>query len=99
MVSNQLFIIKLNKTYFMDFQTPSNAKNHVNKDFKIKHINKVYSTNFLGLILDSTLSWNPYINKLATKLNSACYLIRYLTPLLPIETLRMVYFSNVHALL
>ena len=42
--------LNFNKTNFMDFQTPSNAKNHVNKDFKIKHINKVYSTNFLGLI-------------------------------------------------
>ena len=83
----------------MDFQTSSSSKNHVNNDFKIKHINKVHTTNFLGLILNSTLSWSPHINNLTTKLNSACYLSRYLKPLLPTETLRMVYFSNVHSLL
>jgi len=83
----------------MDFGTSSSAKNHVNNDIKIKYINKVHITNFLGLIPDSTLSWSPHINSLTTKLNSACYLIRYLKPELPIETLRMVYFSNVHSLL
>jgi len=54
----------------MHFQTSTNVKNHVNKDFRIKDINKVYSTNFLGLILDSTFSWGPHINNLASKLNS-----------------------------
>jgi len=49
--------LNFNKTHFMLFQTSTNVKNHVNKDFRIKHINKVYSTNFLGLILDSTFSW------------------------------------------
>jgi hypothetical protein len=91
--------LNFNKTHFMHFQTSTNVKTHVNKDFKIKHINKVYSTNFLGLILDSTFSWGPHINNLASKLNSACYLIRCLQFLLPIETLRMVYFSNFHSLL
>jgi len=50
-------------------------------------------------MLDSTLSWYPHINNLVTRLNSACYLIRYLKPLLPMETLRMVYFYSVHSLL
>jgi len=50
-------------------------------------------------MLDSTLSWYPHINNLVTRLNSPCYLIRYLKPLLPIETLRMVYFSSVHSIL
>jgi hypothetical protein len=54
----------------MHFQTSTNVKNHVNKDFRIKDINKVYSTNFLGVILDSTFSWGPHINNLASKLNS-----------------------------
>ena len=89
--------LNFNKTHYMDFQSSSNAKKHVNKDFKIKLINKVCSTNFLGLILDSTLSWYPHINNLVTRINSARYLIRYLKPLLPIETLRMVYFSSFHS--
>ena len=53
---NSLSLI-FNKTHYMDFQLSSNAKKHVNKDFKIKHINKICSTNFLGLMLNSTLSW------------------------------------------
>jgi hypothetical protein len=59
----------------------------------------VYYTNSLGLMLDSTLSWKPHIDQLISKLNSACYVIRSLKSLIPLETLRMIYFSSVHSII
>ena len=49
--------------------------------------------------LDSTLSWKLHIDQLISKLNSACYMIRSLKLLIPLETLRMFYFSSVHSIL
>jgi len=70
----------------------------VNLNYKTNRINNVYYTNFLGLT-DKTLSWKPHIDELISKLNSACYVIRSLKSLIPLETLRMIYFSSVHSII
>ena len=49
--------------------------------------------------MDSTLSWKPHIDQLISKLNSACYVIRSLKSLIPLETLRMIYFCSVHTII
>lgn len=71
----------------------------MNINCKNTQISKVSSTNFLGLTLDSTLSWKPHTDQLISKLNSACFLIRSLKPIIPLETLRMIYFSSVHSII
>jgi hypothetical protein len=38
---------------------------------------------FLGLIIDETLSWNQHIDVIATKLCSACYVLRNLKHIAP----------------
>ena len=62
-------------------------------------ITNINSTKFLGLIIDSTLSWKDHITELTPKLNKACSVIRTLTfPRSP-EVLRMVYFSCFHSIM
>jgi hypothetical protein len=41
-------------------------------------INNTLCNDFLGVTLDSTLSWQGHISKVITKLNSACFAIRSL---------------------
>jgi hypothetical protein len=53
---------------------------------------------FLGLQLDSQLPWKPHINYLLHKLNSVCFIMRRLSPILNIQTLRTFYFSRFHSL-
>ena len=53
----------------------------------------------LLLFEDSTLSWKPHIDQIISQLNSACYVISSLKALIPLETLRMIYFSSVHAII
>jgi hypothetical protein len=60
-------------------------------------INNTSSTNFLGLTLNSTLSWKTHIEQISSKLNSACYLIRSLRSIISMKNLRTIYFSYVHS--
>ena len=49
--------------------------------------------------MDSTLSWNLHIEQLSCKLNSACYVIRLLKPIISTKKLRTVYFAYVHSII
>jgi hypothetical protein len=53
----------------------------------------------IGVSLDSTLSWQGHINKVITKLNSACFVIRSLKLFLTIEDLKIVYFAYVYSII
>ena len=94
-----LMSLNSNKTYYMQFLSKTNYAVNVNISHKTNQISNVCHTNFLGLTLDSTLSWKPHTDQLISKLNSACYVIRSLKSLISLETLRMIYFSSVHSII
>jgi hypothetical protein len=62
-------------------------------------ITNINTTKFLGLIIDSTLSWKDHVAELTSKLNKACYVIRTLTFLRSPEVLRMAYFSYFNSIM
>jgi hypothetical protein len=62
-------------------------------------INNTYNTKFLGLIIDSTLSWKDHIYQLVTKLSSGGYAIRTLSLVMSQMSLRMIYFAYVHSIM
>jgi hypothetical protein len=53
---------------------------------------------FLGLHLDSHLSWKSLTNVLVRKLSSVCYVMRKLSNILNIVTSRIVYFAYFQSL-
>ena len=58
----------------------------------------IHSTKFLGLTIDTSLSWK-YIEEIKSKLNKACYAIQSFKPFMSLEVLKMTYFSYVHSVL
>jgi hypothetical protein len=68
-------------------------------EFMDKQIYSTHCIDFLGVTLDSALSWQGHITKVITKLNSACFAIRSLKLFLTIEDLRIVYFAYVHSII
>jgi hypothetical protein len=62
-------------------------------------ITNLNSTKFLGLTIDSTLSWKCHVVELTTKLNKACFVIRTVKTFMSFNVLRTVYFSYFHTLL
>ena len=93
-----LLSLNLNKTHYMQFVSKSNYAVNMNVNYKNNLIKNVCHTNFMGLTLDSTLSWKSLIDQLISKLNSACYLIRSLKSLTPLETLRILYYTSIHSI-
>jgi hypothetical protein len=60
-------------------------------------ITNINSTKFLGLIIDSRLSWKEHITGLNVKLNKACFAVRAVKPFMCMEALKMIYYSYVHS--
>jgi hypothetical protein len=67
--------------------------------YRDKQINSTHCIDFLGMTLDSTLSWQGHITKVIIKLNSVCFTISTLKLFLTIEDLRMVHFAYVHSVI
>jgi len=62
-------------------------------------ITNINSTKFLGLIIDSTLSWKDHITRLTSKLNKACCPIRAIKPFMSLDVMKMIYYSYVHSVI
>jgi hypothetical protein len=87
-----LLTLNYDKTHFLQFLTKK--QNEMQQQIVTSNsvITNINNTKFLGLIMDSTLSWKNHVAELTPKLNKACYVIRTLTFLRSPEVLRMVYF-------
>jgi hypothetical protein len=64
-----------------------------------KTITNVPSVKFLGLLVDDTLRWDKHMDQIASKLSTACYAMRILTPLLSTNALKMLYSSYAHSII
>jgi hypothetical protein len=59
------------------------------------------STNvkILRIVMGSSCTWKAHISQLMPKLCNACYSMRVIKPIMPTETLKMVYYSYFYSLL
>jgi hypothetical protein len=94
--NSSLLTLNFNKIKYLEFR----AKNFYNFSTKIKY-NQEFITNatgikFLGLTIDYILSWKQYIEQVINKMCSACYALRYIKHMVPVDTLRVIYFAHMH---
>jgi len=94
---SNLLVVNYNKTHFLQFFT----KKHKEIPLQILAGNSLLTnisiTKFLGLTIDSRLSWKDHIMALTTKLNKACFAIRAMKPILTLKVLRVTYYSYFHS--
>jgi len=62
-------------------------------------ITNINSTRFLGLTIDSSMSWKDHIFELTSKLNKACYAIRAIKPFMSLDVMKMIYYSYVQSVM
>jgi hypothetical protein len=92
-------VFKTNKAYLVEF-TSSEALIY---PLNITHVDQVVAIavtiKFLGLHLESRVSWTSLINILLKKLNSVHFMMRSLSYILNIYTLRRFSFAQFQALI
>jgi hypothetical protein len=93
-----MLTLNYNKTHFMQFSCKPNNKINLSIKYNNNHISNTQSIKFLGLILDTNITWRNHIDYLHTKLGSASYAIRILKSLMPLTTL-IIYFSYFHSIM
>jgi hypothetical protein len=94
-----LLSLNYNKTQFIPFVTTNNQTTHLDISYNNRYIPDDTNTQFLGITIDSSLSWKQHIDNLMVKLSRACYAIRSLRPFISHESLRMNYFSYFHTVM
>jgi hypothetical protein len=62
-------------------------------------ITNINCIKFLGLNIDSTLSWKDHITALSSRLNKACYALRAIKLFMSIDVMKSIYYSYVHCIL
>ena len=85
-------LLNFNKTYCLEFRTRNCNDTTVDINYFNKSIDKVVHTKFLGLLIDDTLTWDNHTDQSISRLNSACYAIRAVKPMLSRKALRMLNF-------
>jgi hypothetical protein len=94
-----LCTLNLNKTKYLEFR----SKNYyiVNKQIKSdqERITNGNEIKFLGLTIDDTLSWKQHIEQVINKMCSSCYVLRNIKHMVPIDTLRVIYFAHIHSII
>jgi hypothetical protein len=96
---SNVLMLKYDKTYFMQFVTKTDYEINMQVLFDDKRIATARNLKFLGLTIDTTLTWKHHITELPSRLNKACYAIRLIKPFMSTDVLRSTYFSYVHSII
>jgi hypothetical protein len=94
-----LLSLNFNKTHYLQFKTTNSSTIEIDISYNNKHIVNNLNSQFLGITVDSSLSWKNHIDGLMVKLSKACYAVRSLRPFVSQESLRMIYVSYFHAVM
>jgi hypothetical protein len=91
-------MLNYDKTYFMQFATKTDKEISMQVSFGGRIVT-AQSLNFVGLTINTSLTWRHHIIELTSRLNKACYAIRLTEPFMSIDVLRSTYFSYVHSII
>jgi hypothetical protein len=96
---NNLFI-NPTKTHYILFRTKQ-CRQESNLKILIKNSEevKVKSTNFLGVVIDSTLSWEVHIERTCNRISRNLFIINRLSKILNLNERRMLYYGFIYPFL
>lgn len=96
--TNQL-VLNAEKTNLVKFTLTRFSQCPINLIYPDQTHVETNTIKFLGLQLDSQLTWKTDINYLLNKLSTVCFITRRSSQILNIETMRIVYFTHFHSLI
>ena len=95
--NNSLFL-NVSKTNQMIFSTIQ-GRNIPNLNISVEqnYIEPLEITKFLGLNVDSNLSWDCHVDSMIKKMSSGLYILRRMSYLCSLKTLKSIYFAHIHS--
>jgi hypothetical protein len=91
-----LLSLNFTKTHFIKFTTKNNNQIEINSNYDNKLIPAITYTKFLGITVNSSLTWTNRIDLFTKTISNTCYLIQNIKPYLSITALKMIYHSIFH---
>ena len=90
--------LNLDKTNYIIFH-PYNKpiKHHITVKINKKAINEKEFIKYLGVLIDSTLSWKNHILNISKKISRAIGIMYKLRPFLPLKVMKNVYYSLIYS--
>jgi hypothetical protein len=83
----------------LQFLTKTDYEINLQVLFVNRKIATALSLKFLGLTIDTTLTWKHQIGELTSRLNKACYAIRSIKLYMSLDVLRSTYSSYVQSII
>ena len=96
---NNLLTLNTDKTHILQFCTKSDQIIDLRILYGNKQVTTVNATKFLGMTIDSTLTWKHHVDSIVPKLNKACFAIRLVISYVTTEILKTLYFSYFHSIM
>ena len=90
-----LNVIKTNFVVFHPFNKP--IKKKITLKFHRKTIKEVKHIKYLGVIVDSSLSWKEHISKILKTISKYCGILYKIRPFVNIRILKMLYNSLIYS--
>jgi hypothetical protein len=88
------------KTHYILFQTRQcRQESNLKILLKNREISNVKSTDFLGVVIDSNLSWEIHIERTCSKISRNIFIINRLSKILDLNERKMLYYSLIYPLL
>ena len=90
--------LNIDKTNYIIFHPYNNPmKQHITIKINNKAINEKEFIKYLGVFIDSTLSWKHQISNISKKISQAIGIMYKLRPFLPLKVMKNVYYSLIYS--
>ena len=86
----------MDKTKFMKFDLSKREQLEQSLVIENKNCDKTDTHKFLGIWIDSGLTWAQHIDSICTKISKSIYLLRFFKHLLGSEELKMIYYGVIY---
>jgi len=100
-VKVNLLSINVDKTHYIQFKTKNKPTLDINIVCNDNLITTLPKIKFLGIYIHDTINWRCHIEFIIPKPYSACscYVMRSIRPFMPLNTLKIVYYSYFNAII
>ena len=99
MVCSHLLSLNVKKTQYVQFMTKSTSVNEICIGYNNTFITNTSNTEFLGLVITNSVTWNDHVTQLILKLSKACYVLRCIRPFMSQDAFKSVYYSYFNSLI